>query len=554
VTRPAVVTSSDPTPRRALAPLAAVLAQRRGLVLIILLFGALVATHLDAVPIWDAKNYLYCVEVAVQRPFDLLNFRCWDHPSIVYTLLWSLSQYVWPWHASLVIATNAVLGAASIAAFDALVRLLFPGRSRVEYTLVTALFALAPLWVAHAIFLNVDYGATAFFVLFLYFLLAHRFWLANIFALALIFSKETGGAAYAVTLVAYVVAFMFGSRRSRAQRMAWLGSHAPLVATPLAVMTYILLVNVFRPRPLGWLQTYAPVQVISDRLEAILNTNLADPGIRSFLADIFVLNCQWLYTGVVLLALGAALLQADRHDDEPIGLPRQGIFLAVVLAGLVYVLTRFRPTNAARYVMLAAPMLILAFYHALLAICASRLKRVCYLTLCAALVFVSNFRTIDVVSRSIFGTIPFGSHVMLDMPSLTGGLRLDAMVYNLEYLQLEYLYGDLMRDLRPRPGSTLLMGNALYNFPPDVEGPRYALTADPSRAIPFFVAIGDVARSVLQTHLQREGELFFYMAFPNADNEQLRNLLNEYGLVAKKQYKRYGYTLDLYTFRFALAR
>jgi hypothetical protein len=37
-------------------------------------------------------------------------------------------------------------------------------------------------------------------------LLAHRFWLANLFALALIFSKETGVAAYAVVMLAYLAA------------------------------------------------------------------------------------------------------------------------------------------------------------------------------------------------------------------------------------------------------------------------------------------------------------------------------------------------------------
>ena len=68
--------------------------------------------------------------------------------------------------------------------------------------------------------------------------------------------------------------------------------------------------------------------------------------------------------------------------------------------------------------------------------------------------------------------------------------------------------------------------------------------------MPFFVAIGDVTRSVLESHVQRDGELFFYVAFANADNVQLPNLLKEYELVARKQYERDGYTLDLYTFRF----
>ena len=271
---------------------------------------------------------------------------------------------------------------------------------------------------------------------------------------------------------------------------------------------------------------------------------------RSFLVDIFVLNYQWLYTGAVVAALCAAWIRVERPDGEPIGLPRQGAFLALTLVGLVYVVTRFRPTNAGRYVLLASPIVILLFYHALFSLLASHIARLSYLIVCTALVFLSNFRTLDFVSTSIFGTFTFGSHALLNMPSLTGGLKLDTLVYNFEFLQLEYLFGDMIRDVRPPPGSVLLMGNAIYNFPPDVDGRSYALTADPSRAVPYFVAIGDVKRNVLQSHMHRNGELFFYMAFGNADNEQLPNLLKEYALVTKKQYQRHGYTLDLYTFRF----
>ena len=529
-------------------------ARRRGLLLVILLFVAIVASHLDFIPYWDAKAYLYCVEEAVHKPFDVLNFRCAGHPSIVYALLWGLTQYLWPWTPSLMSATNAVLGVASIAAFDALLRLLFPNRPGAEYTLVTALYALAPLFVAHAIFLNLDYAATVFYVLFLYFLLARRFWLASAFAVAAIFSKETGGAACAVTMLAYVVAFILGPRTSWAQRIATLRSHTPLAAAPLALVTYLIWVLVFRHDPGGWVDAYAPVHIIPDRLEVILNTNLADPGIRSFLTDIFVLNCQWLYTGVVVAALCSALIRVERPDDEPMGPPRRGIFFALALVGLVYVVTRYRFTNAARYVLLASPMLILTFYHALLYLLESHISRLSYLAVCAVLVFLSNFRTLDFVSKSIFGTLTFGSHALLDMPSLTGGLKLDSMVYNLEFLQLQYLWSDLIRDIRPRPGSILLMGNAIYNFPPEVDGRSYGLTANPSRAVPFFVAIGDVTRDVLESHVQRDGELFFYIAFANADNVQLQNLLKGYALVGAKQYERYGYTLDLYTFRFTFTQ
>jgi hypothetical protein len=526
-------------------------ARRRGLLLVILVFVAIVATHLDVIPFWDAKNYFQCVEEAVHKRFDVLNFRCFGHPSIVYGLIWGLPQYLWPWNPSLMYATNAILGVASIAAFDALLRLLFPNRRGAEYTLVTALYALAPLFVSHAIFLNLDYGVTVFFVLFLYFLLARRFWLASAFAVAAIFSKETGAAACAVAMLAYVVAFILAPPIPWTQRIATLRSHAPLVVVPLALVTYLILAAVFRPEPAGWVGSYAPVQAVPDRLDAILNTNLADPSIRSFLADIFVLNYQWLYTGVIAAALCAGLIRVERPDEEPIEPARRGVFFALALIGLVYVVTRYRFSNGARYVLLASPMLILAFYHALLSLFTRQISRLFYLTMCAALVFLSSFRTLDFVSKSIFGTFTFGSHALLDMTSLTGGLKLDSIVYNLEFLQLQYLFGDMVRDTRPRPGSILLMGNAIYNFPPDVDGRDYAITANPSRAVTFFVALGDVKRDIIESHVRSDGELFFYVGFANADNVQLQYLLKEYPLVAMKQYERYGYTLDLYTFRFS---
>src|SRR5262245_8268383 len=248
-------------------------------------------------------------------------------------------------------ATNAALGAASIAAFHRLLGVCFPGRDQVERTLVTALYALAPLWVAHAIFLNLDYAATVFYVLFLSCLFARRFWWANVWAIALIFSKETGGAAWGVTMAAYVIAFVPVGRASGSERLAMLRSHALLLVAPLTLLTYLALIAALRPDPAGWLNSYAPVGVIHDSWDAVLNTNLADSGFRSFLVDIFVLNFQWLYAVVIVITLGASLVRHEPRDREAAGLPRLGVFLALALIGLVYITTRFRPTNAPRYLL-----------------------------------------------------------------------------------------------------------------------------------------------------------------------------------------------------------
>src|SRR2546425_7989198 len=112
-----------------------------GLLLIVLVFVGIVASYRDFIPYWDANVYFGCIADAVQKPFDYLNFRCVGHPSIAYLSFLALAQYLAPWNVSLVYATNALLGTASIVAFHALLRLLFPKRSAAEYALVTALYA-----------------------------------------------------------------------------------------------------------------------------------------------------------------------------------------------------------------------------------------------------------------------------------------------------------------------------------------------------------------------------------------------------------------------------
>jgi len=524
------------------------------LILIIVGFVALLAFHVDAIPFWDARVYFDCVATAVHKPFDILNFRCAGHPSVMYLWAWGITQYLWPWKPAALYAVNMAVGAASIAAFDGIFRQLFPKASAVERVLAVSLYAFAPLFVVHAIVLNLDYAATALFVVFLYFLLAQRFWWAAVFAIATAFTKETGLAACALAVLAYLIAFVLRPGLSWAQRIAQIRSCLPLALVGAALVVYVLLVEVVRHEGRGIIGAYAPISAISasSREDAIWNTNLADPSIRAFLVDIFVLNFQWLYAVIIIIAIGVSIAAVGPQHSDDGRLSRRGMFLTLSLAGLVYVVTRYRFSNAARYVLLASPVLILAFYHSLQLVVRHRAIRTTYLAGCAVLVLASNFRTIDPVSRSVFGTIPFGRHALLDMSSFFGNLKLDCMVYNLEVLYLGYLYGDVAKDIRPEPGTTVLMGNAIFFFPPDIDGRTYALTTDPGHAVPLFVGLGDVKRDVLASHVRADGGLFYYVAFPNTDNTLLKPLLNEYPLVAVRKYDRKGYTLDLYTFRFLL--
>jgi hypothetical protein len=418
--------------------------------------------------------------------------------------------------------------------------------------LVTALYGFAPLFVVHAVFLNVDYPMTAVFVVFLWLVAAGRFWAASAAAVAMMFTKEIGAAAYAVTVVASVVVFTLRAPITWKERTARLGAQWPLLAPTIALALFVV-ASRSREGSASWLGAYLPVAVILDRVDFYLNTNLADPLMRAYLADVFVLNWQWVYAVVIVAALGAAFLRpADRRHDLPVAVAGTGTFLALVMAGLVYAVTRYRVYNNARYVLIVAPVLVLAFYHALLSVSSSSRARRALLALMVVLMLVSNFRTIDVVSKRVFGTFPFGAHEVLDVPSFTHGARLDSIVYNFESLEFHYLLGDAIRDLRPTHRTVLFMGDTTYNFPPDIDGRSYELTLDPSHAVLLSLLWSDthVTPEALRSHNVQEGDRFFYVALANADNHQLRLLRDRYPIVETKQYDRSGYTLDVYTFQF----
>jgi hypothetical protein len=521
---------------------------------IALLFAGIVASYGDYVPYWDAKGYYDCIAHTAQASFDLNNTRCFGHTTVSYLLPLVLTQYVAPWNVSAVYAANVLLGIASIAGFHALLRLLVPQRPPIEYALVTMLYAFAPLFVVHAIFLNLDYGMTAYFVLFLYFLMARRFWPAGILAGGVVLAKETGAAVFAATIVAYAIAFIALKRPSFEDAIAELRRHAPLLAAPLALAGYVIAFRLTHEHDGPWVASYAVVSMLHDPLTA-LSINPADAGVRSFLADAFVLNYQWIYTATLVVAACAALVRTTAEGTARLTTARGGIFLSLLLVGLVYVATRYRDYNNARYVLVVSPVIVALFYRALLSVAVNANARRLILGVTAAVVFLSNFRTIDFVSRSVFGTFSVGSHALLDMPSIIAGPKMDAIVYNLEALQFDYLLRDLMRDVRPAPQTVFFMGDPTYNFPPKVDAQSYGLTVDPARALPLTILSldGDLKRDALRKHLTGAGgDQFFYMAFANADNHQLRLLLTEYKypLVGQKRYVRNGYAVDLYTFRF----
>src|SRR5262249_29824387 len=137
--------------------------------------------------------------------------------------------------------------------------------------------------------------------------------------------------------------------------------------------------------------------------------------------SIWILSFSWILTGIVFIAL-FRLLVSSRARIALGSAPTKKtvLFLFLVLVFAAYALTRYETFANPRYFLAIAPLLILNSLVALRVLSAWASVRQAVLAGTFVLLLASNFRTLDPVSRAVWGTFSFGRHAMLRLTSWTG--------------------------------------------------------------------------------------------------------------------------------------
>ena len=182
----------------------------------------------------------------------------------------------------------------------------------------------------------------------------------------------------------------------------------------------------------------------------------------SYAAGIFLLGFMWVVTALVgadLLVGGVRMARRQRDREVPGADGRLLAYVGVLTALLTYVLTAFRTWSNVRYFALLYPLVVLLAFAALLRLRAGTRIRVPVLALVAVLFAVATFRSVDPVSRLVYGTFDVGERSMYRMASVTGefdGPGRDELVYNLEFTGFAEVQNALYRRLRPTAGTMVV--------------------------------------------------------------------------------------------------
>ena len=419
----------------------------------------MLVSRADYVPFWDGRFYTNCVLDAASGPFAIGALRCGEHASHAFMAFAALAQTLVPGGYAVVVGTNALVFLLACVGFHRLARLAFPADDqRVDRALLTATFALQPALLAAVVHPGIDLPLVPGFVWCTVFLLERRWVAVVMVGLAMAFTKETGVLLYAVLLGCYAVWFVLrapGSARSRAMSLVRL---IPLGTPGFAFGAYLLYRRTLSDETVLWRSSTIDQSLVSQLLVPRL-----DLWLISYLAIMLVLNFAWIASGWVAFDLFVGTVRrAHRLPRRPLaGADGQVVgFLMLLTVVTAYALSRFITLSFPRYLLVFLALLPVPFYAALLRFQIVPLWRRAILAIYAVLLLGSTVRTIDPVSRRLWGTFPIGNHDLLRLTRVVGeccGAGQDHIVYSLQFTVLSDLQSKMLAAIAPNDSTVLVV-------------------------------------------------------------------------------------------------
>ena len=191
------------------------------------------------------------------------------------------------------------IGCIGIFSFYKILQFIFKNKYNLEILLVTSIFAVHPLFLAHSLMPNLDFPVTSFLLAMVASLLYGRHGLFLLFALFSIFTREVGISFYLAFFFSYVIAFI--SRKKNRDKQDY--KLLILLITPLLFFGLFLIYKAVIGSNVFWQGSSTHAQPISI-LPILLNYELTNPVTITNLLQIFVLNFNWIFTLFILLYLG----------------------------------------------------------------------------------------------------------------------------------------------------------------------------------------------------------------------------------------------------------
>jgi hypothetical protein len=505
---------------------------------------ALIGSRSSYSAIWDGRIYSACISAAADQ-FTLERLRCAGHASQAYAAAAALVQMLAPSSEVPLLAFNAILFAVACVGFNRLTTLAFPEIDSVERALLDAAFMVHPAFLAGVVQPSIDLPLLPAFVWAIVFALERRWLLLVLCGFWLAFTKETGVLLYAIVLACYAIWFVLRSTKPWKDRAMQVMRLWPLSIPGFAFIGYLMVRRLTSPKgQVLWMTGTTNNSLVEQFLIPHLDLYQVNYAVL-----LLILNFAWIPTAIVGMdAFVGIVRKAHREPKRPVpgGDSRTLGFVLLLTIVTAYALTRFTTFGHTRYFLTVYALAFIPFAASLGRLGVSTMVRRVIVGAYALVLAVSTVRTVDPVSRKLYGMFAFGDHEMLRMTRVTGeccAFGQDQLAYSLEFTAVQRLTDAAMSTVPQTAGVTLVVPDSTswIFLDPAESGKRQFVNRRGTTNTPTVIEHRQVVDGTISP------DSAHYLALPYGDNARaFRELAPLYEISADSTFRHDGYAISLY--------
>lgn len=377
----------------------------------------------------------------------LENLNILGHPSMGYMFYMSIGQLISNGDEIIFNIQNMLLALGATIGFYNIVKYFFP-KNNIENYLITFIFTFSPLIYATSIFFNLDFPLLVFEVLMISALIYKKYFWVVVWSLLLIFSKETGILIYFSFMSIFIFLFsifkLFNFKKmNKFQIISFI------------IPTLIFTLYMIFTKGMIW-SSLGSTSILSGslfkcELSSMFCFKFSKSNIETILHEVFKMNFSWIMTIIIFLGFTNWIINLLKDKNKEVFLSKEKKiwFIVHILTFNIFVVFNllFFVMPFPRYIVAGVYFLIFIFYITIQYLFKDKkILRLMILTCLSILSFIQVFKSLDPYASLLVKSIIKGDNISSPLPSLR-----DAMVYNVEFVNLEKLERLVIEELIDKP-------------------------------------------------------------------------------------------------------
>lgn len=513
---------------------------------------------------WDSEVYVRGIVESAENynfTFERILNAIQTHLQLGFDFIYIIVYNIMGNNASLIIIGNIFLACITIIVFGNIIKILLPTISEIEYFFSIIIFAFSPLFLGIIGSVNLDFTMLCFFIWFVYCHMKKHYILQLFFGILLCFSKEPG----VILGASYIGAHICGESFIRIKKLLNQQNVMKLFFMKLPIKRYLLDIFPFLLFVVVFLQNDSRWTRASNKSEEYVMNAFGYIGngyILEKLKAIFILNYSWvIWTFIIILIIFIKYKRVSLYNYSH--LIYVGVsFIAYTIFNFCYI-TYLHP----RYISCAIFMSSLLLAYLIGCAFKHTIYKNSMLLIVATLLFIQNFFNSDIITKSVYDSVPIGKGELISTRGFDSYLYSDANIYNRQFTYWQFSLLKFLDEINYNENDLLVFPDIQYGIKKEMSSKhsRYSILGIWKEESNIFFNPQEKILENFYTEGAQKLNAFFYnqdcenFNFTNYERvffidigilddkkKMTENFLNKYQYLSKKNYNTLSWKIEIY--------